>query len=72
MMLGVFIPSTATLHAALRTRVARDAIDAGMGLYTDGVRTMLLPKALPGWHRMAVTLRDIDDSDDQVSDEVAA
>ena len=72
MMIGVFIPATASLHAALRTRVARDAIAAGMGLYTDGVRTMLLPAPLPGWFRVAVTLRDSDPSDDQLADEEAA
>lgn len=67
MMRGVFLPATGTLHAQLRTRIARDAIADGMGLYTDGSRTMLLPQPLPGWHRMAVKLRDIDISDDEVA-----
>ena len=37
MIRGVFLPATGTLHAQLRTRIARDAIARGMGLYTDGV-----------------------------------
>jgi len=72
MIRGVFLPSTGTLHAQLRTRIARDAIARGMGLYTDGVHTVLLPAPLPGWIRLAVVMRDHDDTDNQITDQEAA
>jgi hypothetical protein len=42
MLTAVIIPREANLHLALRTRGARQAIDAGFGLYTDGERTLVI------------------------------
>lgn len=57
MLTAVFIPATANLHAALHTPVAQRAIESGFGLFTNGQHTDLLPKARPGWMRMAVSVR---------------
>jgi hypothetical protein len=72
MLTAVIIPREANLHLALRTRGARQAIDAGFGLYTDGERTALLPTAPAGWFRLAVRLRDLLPIDTQPAPEEAA
>lgn len=72
MLTAVIIPASATLHTALRTPVARQAIRMGFRLYTNGAHARLMPQALPGWAPMAVVLHDADDRDDQIADEVAA
>lgn len=59
MLIAVFIPRESVLAVALAAPVSRQAIAAGFGLYTDGIRTALLPHGRPGWFRMAVTIRDL-------------
>ena len=72
MLTAVYIPSESNLHAALRTRGARQAIAAGMKLYTDGTHTMLMPRPMPGWYPLAVTVRDPQPTDDDPTEEAAA
>lgn len=72
MLTAVIIPASAELHAALRTRGAQQAIDAGFGLYFNGTHAALLPAARPGWHPLAVKLRDLLPIDTQPAPEEAA
>lgn len=46
-------PETAELLA-----VAADAAARGLFLITDGRRTLLSPRVMPGWHRLGVTVKE--------------
>lgn len=63
MLIAVFLPQTGTLYDALRSTSARRAIAEGMGLYTDGRHTALLPAPREGWFRVAVRCRDLLDDE---------
>lgn len=46
---AMFIPSDCTVADAAQIAQAN-----GLGIYTDGQRTALLPRRLPGWFKLGV------------------